>query len=251
MQHSGRTGSITRTGRRLTAALAAGAIVTLTTITTAPAAPAAPAATKPSTKPSTASVVSSETVAGRGTVLAARTTVYTLKTNGGGCAAKCLTARPPVLLSHGVRTPTAGPGVDAQALGTARATHHARQITYAGKRLYWSIKDTAPGQAHGSGHDKWGTWSTVALAAGAPTATAAPTSDAQTNDGPTTAPTVTAPTVGPSTAPTVTAPTVGPATAPAATSPPETDPPATSPPTPAPTTPTTPTKNPGTGGAAF
>ena len=238
MQHSGRTGSITRTGRRLTAALAAGAIVTLTTITTAPA---APAATKPSTKPSTASVVSSETVAGRGTVLAAGTTVYTLKTNGGGCAAKCLTARPPVLLSHGVRTPTAGPGVDAQALGTARATHHARQITYAGKRLYWSIKDTAPGQAHGSGHDKWGTWSTVALAGGAPTATAAPNADAPTNGAPTTAPTV-----GPAAAP-----TVGPATAPAATSPPETDPPATSPPTPAPTTPTTPTKNPGTGGAAF
>lgn len=235
MQHRGRAGSVTRTGRRLTAALAAGAIVTLTTIATAPAAPAA-------TKPPTASIVSGETVAGRGTLLAAGTTVYTLKSHSGTCAAKCLEARPPVLLPHGVRTPTAGPGVDAHALGTARAAHGARQITYAGRRLYWSIEDTAPGQVHGSGHDKWGTWSTVALTASATTTTTAPGTDAPT----------TTPTGAAATTPTGASAPAPAATAPAPTSPPETDPPATAPPTPPPTpAPTTPKENPGTGGAAF
>ena len=137
----------------------------------------------------------------------------------------------PVLLPHGVTTPTAGTGVDASKLGTAAAAHGARQITYSGKRLYWFTKDTARGQVHGITKNKWGTWSTVAAAAIAPTTTAPPATEA-----PSTAPPATE---APATAPPVTeAP---------ATEPPATEAPATEPPTPK----TTPTTAPSTGGVAF
>jgi len=46
--------------------------------------------------------------------------------------------------------------VDASKLGTAAAGHGALQVTYSGKRLYWFVKDTAPGQVRGNVKDKWG-----------------------------------------------------------------------------------------------
>ena len=33
-----------------------------------------------------------------------------------------------------------------------------------GKRLYWFVDDTAPGQVNGNITDKWGKWSVVVLA---------------------------------------------------------------------------------------
>jgi predicted lipoprotein with Yx(FWY)xxD motif len=112
---------------------------------------AIPGTATAATRPTTASVVSSETTASNGTFLAARTTVYTRTTNRTACSARCLESRPPVLLPHRLKTATAGPGVDGSKLGTAPAAHGALQVTYAGKRLYWFVKDTAPGQVHGSG----------------------------------------------------------------------------------------------------
>jgi predicted lipoprotein with Yx(FWY)xxD motif len=180
------------------------------------------AAASATARATTTRTVSSETTTELGPVLTAGTTVYTLEPSGTRCSTKCLATRPPVLLAHGHKTATAGAGVDGSKLGTARAAHGARQLTYAGKRLYWSVEDTAAGQVHGNGHDKWGTWSVVTLAAA--TTTAPPASEAPTTTPPTT-------------------PTVTPATAPAETSPPQTDPPApqTDPPAP----------KPGTGGVGF
>ena len=176
----------------------------------------------------TTSTVSSATTTELGPVLTAGTTVYTLDPSAARCSGKCLAARPPVLLARGHTAATAGAGVDGSKLGAARAAHGARQLTYGGKRLYWSVKDTAAGQVHGNGHDKWGTWSAVTLVA---TTTVPPSTEA-----PTTAP--------------ATTPTAAAATAPADTSPPATDPPAPQTDPPAPKT-DPPKPNPGTGGAAF
>ncbi|MFN8025682.1 MAG: hypothetical protein U0W40_04780 [Acidimicrobiia bacterium] len=207
-----------RIGSALVVALAIG-----TTTAAAIAGPASAAA-----KPTTATVISVQTTDGQAGVLTAGTTaVYTLSGTG-TCSGKCLTARPPVLLPKGVKAATAGPGVDAASLGTAKAAHNRRQVTYGGKRLYWSAKDSSVSAVH-DGKDKFGTWSTVTIAAATTTTTPAPATEAPT-----------------------TQPTTAPQTAPAETAPPATDPPATDPPTtpPAPRT-DPPTKTPGSGGAAF
>ena len=97
-------------------------------------------------------------------MLVSGNTVYTLKPSKTACDAKCLKARPPVLLPDGVTSPTAGTGVDASKLGTMATADGAMQITYAGKPLYWFAKDKAPGQVHGNVTDKWGKWATVVTA---------------------------------------------------------------------------------------
>jgi predicted lipoprotein with Yx(FWY)xxD motif len=177
------------------------------------------------TTPRTARVVSIAQDPKLGAILVARHTVYTVTPSKQACTEACQKVWRPVLLPHGVKHATAGMGIDVAELGTARAAHHARQITYAGKRLYWFTKDTAPRQTHGVTTNKWGTWSTVAVVSSAPATTA-----------PTTAPPATA------------APeTEAPATEPPATEPPATQPPATSPPETRPPSTTTP----GTGGIAF
>ena len=122
-----------------------------------------PSAAAAATRPTTASKISSAENAKLGTILVAGNTVYTLKASKTPCTAECLKEWPPVLLPHGVTTPTAGTGVDASKLGTVAAAHHARQITYSGKRLYWYVDDKSSGQVHGNVKNKWGKWSTVAV----------------------------------------------------------------------------------------
>jgi predicted lipoprotein with Yx(FWY)xxD motif len=100
-----------------------------------------------------------------GTILVAGDTpVYTLKSKK-ACDATCMTARPPVLLPQGVSTPTAGSGVDASKLGTMTAGS-GLQVTYGGKPLYWSAKDTGSGKPKGVGSDKFGKWALVVTKAG-------------------------------------------------------------------------------------
>lgn len=221
-----------RTGgrRALTLLIGAFAVVTMST--------AAAAAT---THAATASVVSSVESASLGPILVAGTTVYTLQPSKTGCTAACLRDWPPVLLPKGTKRATAGSGVDASKLGTAKAANGARQITYAGKRLYWSAKDKAAGQMHGNVTNKWGKWSTVKAASAVATTTPAPTTAAPATDVPATEPPATA---APQTAPPETAP---PETAPPATAAPQTAPPATQPPATQPKT----TDPPGNGGVGF
>lgn len=100
---------------------------------------------------------------GFGTVLSDGDTVYTLKPSSKPCTAQCLKIWPPVELPSGVKHATAGSGVAAAKLGTAKMHGGGLQVTYGGKRLYFFYKDTAPGQVNGNVTDKWGKWSAVVL----------------------------------------------------------------------------------------
>ena len=227
-----RTGVLRAASWRTSVGRIAAVVVALGGLSAAAVAPSTAAA---ATSPTTASVISSTANAKLGTILVAGKTVYTVKPSKTACTAKCLKAWPPVLLPHGVKTATAGTGVDASKLGTVAAAKGASQITYAGKRLYWFVKDTAPGQVHGNVKNTWGKWSTVVTV---------------TSSSGSTTPTATAATSAPTTAVPST-PQAGPAeTAPPETAAPETAPPATSPPAPQPTTPPR-TSPPSSGGTGF
>jgi predicted lipoprotein with Yx(FWY)xxD motif len=137
-------------GRVAAAALAAGAL----SVAMAPGIAGAQGST-------TATTISTAKDAKLGTILVAgQTPVYTLKSKK-ACDAACLTARPPVLLPQGVTTPTAGTGVDASKLGTTTADGGSLQVTYSGKPLFWSSKDTGTGKPRGVGSDKFGKWALV------------------------------------------------------------------------------------------
>jgi predicted lipoprotein with Yx(FWY)xxD motif len=119
-----------------------------------------------------------------GTILVSGTSLYTLKPSKTGCAAACVKIWPEVLLPRGVKKATAGTGVNARKLGTVRRAHGARQVTYAGKALYWYTGDTAPGQVNGNLTDSWGTWSVAT--AGAANATSGSGTGSGTGSGVTT-----------------------------------------------------------------
>ena len=110
----------------------------------------------------TATTISTAKDAKFGTILVAGDTpVYILKSAKGTCDATCQAARPPVLLPQGVTTPTAGKGVDAAKLGTTAADGGSLQVTYTGRPLFWSAKDTGSGKPRGIGSDKFGKWAVV------------------------------------------------------------------------------------------
>ncbi len=132
------------------------AVVALTALVDAPGVASA------ATSPRTASVISTAKNSKLGTILVADETVYALKPSKTACTAKCLKVWPPVLLSQGLMTASAGAGVDTAKLGTVARANGALQVTYAGKPLYWFVKDAAPGQVKGNVTDKWGKWYTMA-----------------------------------------------------------------------------------------
>src|SRR5262249_55108126 len=125
------------TGVRRTLGLAAGAVLVL-------------ALMPGSATAATATVVTSRENAELGPILVANRTVYTLQPGRTACTAACRHDWPPVELAHGLRTAQAGAGVDASQLGTAKAAKGRLQITYGGKRLYWSVKDKTPAAVHGN-----------------------------------------------------------------------------------------------------
>lgn len=111
---------------------------------------------------STGGTISTTKDAKLGTLLVSDgNTVYTLTPGKSACDAKCLKARPPVLLPQGVTKATAGNGVDEAKLGTVAAADGALQVTFNGKALYLSAKDKSAGQARGVGSDKYGKWAAV------------------------------------------------------------------------------------------
>lgn len=112
----------------------------------------------------TARVISSAPNAKYGRILVSGHTVYTLRPSSVACHSTCLHYWPEVLLPKGVAHATAGAGVDAAKLGTITRAGGARQVTYAGKALYWFFLDTAPGQVKGVVTDTWGKWSVVVVA---------------------------------------------------------------------------------------
>jgi len=58
------------------------------------------------------------------------------------CAGACARAWPPYVVRG---RPRAGTGVRASLLGTTRRSDGARQVTYAGRPLYYYVGDTGPG----------------------------------------------------------------------------------------------------------
>ena len=60
----------------------------------------------------------------------------------------------PQLLVKASAKPVAGAGVKASLLGTIKAAHGMRQITYAGYPLYFFAGDKAAGQVNGQGFEK-------------------------------------------------------------------------------------------------
>jgi predicted lipoprotein with Yx(FWY)xxD motif len=64
--------------------------------------------------------------------------------------AACNKAWPALLVKAGVK-PTAGPGAKTKLLGTIRAAHGMRQVTYRGFPLYFFSGDSKAGQTNGEG----------------------------------------------------------------------------------------------------
>ena len=112
----------------------------------------------------TSSVVSTAHSAKFGTILVSGKTVYTLKPSKVACGASCLKVWPEVLLPKSKSAATAGSGVNAAKLGTVTRSGGSRQLTYAGKPLYFFVGDTGPGQVHGNLTDTWGKWTVVVTA---------------------------------------------------------------------------------------
>lgn len=98
-----------------------------------------------------------------GTILTSSRTVYTLSPSKVACTATCLSYWHEVLLPKGATRAIAGRGVSAAKLGTIARPGARRQVTYAGRALYWFVGDTAPGQVRGNVTDSWGKWSAVVL----------------------------------------------------------------------------------------
>jgi predicted lipoprotein with Yx(FWY)xxD motif len=76
---------------------------------------------------------------GRGFVLY----VFTKDRRVSACGGACAKAWPPYVVRGGVR---AGLGVKASLLGTVRRANGSRQVTYAGRPLYFYVGDRKPGQ---------------------------------------------------------------------------------------------------------
>src|SRR4051794_5418536 len=76
---------------------------------------------------------------GRGFVLYA----FTKDHRASACSGACAKAWPPYVVRGGVRS---GAGVKGSLLGTVRRANGARQVTYAGRPLYFYVGDRKPGQ---------------------------------------------------------------------------------------------------------
>ena len=69
------------------------------------------------------------------------------------CAGACATAWPPYLVSGSLR---AGRGISKSLLGTIRRPDGTRQLTYAGRPLYFYVGDNKPGQILCQGVSEFG-----------------------------------------------------------------------------------------------
>ena len=76
---------------------------------------------------------------GRGFVLYA----FTKDRRTSACSGACAKAWPPYVVRGALR---AGAGVKASLLGTVRRANGSRQVTYAGRPLYYYVGDRSPGQ---------------------------------------------------------------------------------------------------------
>lgn len=89
---------------------------------------------------------------------------YTPDTKGHStCTGQCLAFWPALLVKTSAK-PVAGTGVKASLLGTIKAAHGMRQVTYAGYPLYRFKADSKAGEFEGQGKD--GSWYVVNTSGG-------------------------------------------------------------------------------------
>ena len=75
------------------------------------------------------------------------------------CSGTCAVEWSPLTLPSAVKSPVAGPGVEASELSTTRRSDGSVQVTYNGWPLYTWAEDMAPGQATGEGlNNQGGLW---------------------------------------------------------------------------------------------
>jgi len=79
---------------------------------------------------------------GRGFVIYA----FTRDHRRSACYGACAKAWPPYFASKGTPTPTVGPGLKRSLLSTVKRKNGRRQVTYAGRPLYYYVGDTRAGQ---------------------------------------------------------------------------------------------------------
>ena len=110
---------------------------------------------------------------------------YTPDTKGHStCTGQCLAFWPALLVKASAK-PVAGPGVKASLLGTIKAAHGMRQVTYAGYPLYRFKQDSKAGEFEGQGTD--GSWYVVNTKGGlVKKAATSPTGGTSTTSGTTT-----------------------------------------------------------------
>jgi len=111
---------------------------------------------------STATVDTAKTKYGNVLVSAKHATLYRYTKDRKGvntCTGPTCAPYWPALLVAASAKPTAGPGVEAALLGTIKAAHGMRQVTYAGYPLYTYVGDTKAGATKGQGFE--GTWYVV------------------------------------------------------------------------------------------
>ena len=138
----------------IAAAAVAAILLTRTSTPAAPSAPA-PAATAPSVRVA-------QTKLGRIIVNGQGRTLYLYMKDRGtksACSRRCSQVWPPATVSG---APTAGPGVAAAKLTTARGAGNRGQLVYNGHPLYTLTADVRPGQINGEGF--LGTWYVVSAA---------------------------------------------------------------------------------------
>ena len=83
-------------------------------------------------------------------------TLYLFEADTGGtstCTGACADEWPPVTAAG---TPTAGPDIDGEKLGTVERSDGTAQVTYADHPLYRYSGDTGPGDVNGEGSDAFG-----------------------------------------------------------------------------------------------
>lgn len=144
-----------------------------------------------SSNPSSGVTINTASVSGYGTVLVNSSggSLYILSSEKGGkvtCVATngCTAAWPPVELPQGVSAATAGPGVQASKLGTAKAPDGSVYVTYGGYPLYTFAADSASGQTKGENITNFGgTWYLMAPSGTPVTSSVSSTTTAKTSGG--------------------------------------------------------------------
>jgi predicted lipoprotein with Yx(FWY)xxD motif len=110
----------------------------------------------PSSSGGGASVKLASTKLGKVLVDSQGRTLYLFEADKGtmsACGGACASVWPPLTTTG---KPTAGPGLAASKLGTAKRSDGASEVTFNGHPLYTFAGDSAPGQTSGQGLDDFG-----------------------------------------------------------------------------------------------